>query len=348
MLYQKVLKPILFKFDPEEVHNRFVDFGEFAGRSPVLKRLISFFYGYRGPDISKTVDGLTYKTPFLLSAGFDYNARLLGILPRISFGGVEVGSVTARPCSGNEKPRLTRLIKSRSILVNKGLLNDGVEQIIKRIKNFKKPQGFMIGVSIARCNDEASASVEAGIDDYFYSFKRLNEEDVGDYYALNISCPNAYGGESFTDPNLLQSLLLKLSYIKCQKPVYLKMPINLDWPDFNKILNVASKFEMIKGVIIGNLNKDYGALDFRDEAPGEYRGGLSGKPCADISNELIRQTKSFYKDRFTIIGCGGVLSPEDAAEKMEAGADLIALITGMIFNGPGFVKELARWYSKSV
>jgi dihydroorotate dehydrogenase len=148
MLYQKVLKPILFKFDPEMVHNHFVWFGEFAGKIWPLKKSIHIFYGYKGKDISKKVDGLTYKTPFLLSAGFDYNGHLVNILPEISFGGAEIGSITARACPGNKKPRLTRLIKSKSILVNKGLCNDGVEKIIERlkIKRFKDKE-FVVGIS---------------------------------------------------------------------------------------------------------------------------------------------------------------------------------------------------------
>ncbi|MEK7117105.1 MAG: hypothetical protein AAB837_02990 [Patescibacteria group bacterium] len=348
MLYQKILKPILFKFNPEKAHDFFVWTGEFLGKYRYLKKLVSVFYGYKGGDISKKVDGLTYKTPFLLSAGFDYNGRLINILPEISFGGVEVGSITTRPCGGNKIPRLKRLPKSKSILVNKGLRNDGVEEIIKRLKKYKKNFDFITGISVAQTNDEKNCSAETGLADYFYSFKRLNEENVGDYYTLNISCPNAFGGETFTEPTLLEPLLSKISEIKCTKPVYIKMPINLEWPEFDGLLKVAEKFQMIKGVIIGNLNKDYNSLDYRDEAPKEYGGGLSGKPCFELSNELIKQTRTAYGERFTIIGCGGVMSPQDMLEKFKAGSDLVALITGMIYNGPGFIKELADYYSTSL
>jgi dihydroorotate dehydrogenase len=344
MLYQKILKPILFKFDPEDVHNVFVSTGEFLGRFELTRWLVSIFYGYKEQDISKIIDGLTYKTPFVLPAGFDYNARLINILPEISFGGVEVGSITARPCGGNKKPRLTRLPKSQSLVINKGLRNDGVEVVIKRLKNYKKREGFVVGVSIARTNDQKASSTEEGIDDYFYTFKRLNEENVGDYYTINISCPNAFTGETFANPALLEPLLTKLSSIKCNKPVYVKMPINLEWQKFDELLRVLNKFEVIKGVVIGNLNKDYNSLDYRDEAPKEYKGGLSGKPCFELSNKLIKQTRATYGDRFTIMGCGGVMSVDNMIEKFKAGSDLVALITGMIYNGPGFIKELANHY----
>jgi dihydroorotate dehydrogenase len=350
MLYQKVLKPIIFLPDPETMHNFFVWFGEFLGKFWLTRKITNFFCGYKNRDISKTVDGITYKTPFILAAGFDYNGRLVNIMPEISFGGEEVGSITARPCSGNQKPRITRLPKSQSYIINKGLRNDGVEIIIKRLSHFAKAmrdkKNFVVGVSIARTNDQKASSVEEGIEDYFYSFKRLNEKNVGDYYTINISCPNAFTGETFANPLLLPQLLSKIAGVKCKKPVYIKMPINLEWQKFDELLKIINKFSMIKGVVIGNLNKDYNSLDFRDEAPKEYKGGLSGKPCFELSNKLIRQTRATYGKRFTIIGCGGVMSPQNMIQKFEAGADLVALITGMIYNGPGFIKELAEYYSK--
>lgn len=347
MFYLKLLKPILFRFNPEAVHNFFVWMGEFLGKSVFSRNVIAFFYKYKRQNISKVVDGIKYNTPFVLSAGFDYNARLINILPEISFGGVEVGSVTARPCLGNDKPRLIRLPKSKSILVRKGLRNEGVDAVIDRLKKYTIQKDFVVGISIAQTNDEKNCSAETGLADYLYSFKRLNEENVGDYYTINISCPNAFGGETFTNPQLLNLLISKLSSVKCQKPIYVKMPINLEWPQFDALLKVLESFEIINGVVIGNLNKDYNSLDYRNEAPSEYKGGLSGKPCFELSNILIKNTREAYGKRFTIIGCGGVMSSEDMFKKFEAGSDLVALITGMIYNGPSFIKSLSNEYGKS-
>jgi len=335
--------------DPEFVHDFMVSFGEFLGRYSIFRSLIGLFYGYKGTDISKTIDGIRYATPFLLSAGFDYNGRLSQILPFVSFGGEEIGSVTAKPYEGNGKPRLTRLPLSQSIIVNKGLKNEGVEAIIKRLKSFQASPRlipFVIGISIARTNCAESADIEAGIADYLYSFRRLNEENVGDYYTINISCPNAFGGEAFTTHELLTRLLKSLKSIACSKPVYIKMPINLPWDQFQALLKVIDTHGL-QGVVIGNLNKNYNSLDIRSEAPANYAGGLSGKPCQALSTELIRKTKAAYGSRFTIIGVGGVRSWETAKEKLEAGADLIQLITGMIYEGPGLMKKLCREYSKN-
>jgi len=301
------------------------------------------------------VNGLKYGTPFLVAAGFDYNGRLSRILPHVSFGGEEVGSVTAKPYGGNPKPRMSRLRRSQSIIVNKGLKNEGVEAVIKRLKSLPVPvpearprgRSFIIGISIARTNCAESAGVEEGIADYIYSFRRLNEENVGDYYTINISCPNSFGGEAFTTPALLERLLRALSAVKCSKPVYVKMPINLPWDKFHELLKIIDAHGL-QGVVIGNLNKNYDYLDYRAEAPEAYAGGLSGKPCQSLSTELIRQTRKAYGSRFTIIGAGGVSSWEAAKEKFEAGADLIQLITGMIYEGPGLVKEMCGGYADHV
>lgn len=347
MLYKYFLKPILFRFDPESVHDFFVNSGILLGKNPVTRFVVRSIYGYSNPKLIKTVDGIEYKSPILLSAGFDYNAKLFQILPNIGLGGEEVGSVTARACEGNPKPRLTRLPLSKSILVNKGLRNDGVDAIISRLKKAKIQEDFVMGISIARTNDIKCSSIEEGIQDYAYSFRRLNEENIGKYYTINISCPNAFGGEAFVTAPLLTRLLQALKEIPCNKPVYIKMPINIPWLQFESLLKVIDEFDM-NGVVIGNLNKDYEMLDHRHEAPREYCGGLSGKPCLHLSTELIQKTKQLYGKRFTIIGVGGIMSPETAMEKFEAGADLVQLITGMIYEGPGLIKKILKKYTKSL
>ncbi len=338
--YKKALKPMLFRFDPEAVHDVFVSLGEKFGSTPAGRQLIAAMYGYRGADVSKTVDGIRYETPILLAAGFDYNGRLTQILASMGFGGVEVGSVTAYPCEGNEPPRLKRAIESKSLVVYKGLRNEGVDRIIERIQRRGVQQGLVLGISIAMTNAESSATLQGAVSDYYTSFKKLNDANIGDYYTINISCPNVYGGESFTDPDRLHTLLSRLSDVECQVPRYAKMPISIEWGQFRQLLNVLKEFDF-DGAVVGNLQKDYDELDIPDEAPAEYRGGLSGKPCRDRSTELIKKTRDYCGPDFTIMGCGGVMSPEDALAKFDAGADLIQLISGMIFEGPHLMRDIA-------
>lgn len=346
VLYRYVLKPILFKFHPDLMHDLFVVIGEAAGKFAVTRKLFVRIYGYHGADISKTVDGIIYRTPVLLSAGFDSDGRLTRILPSLSFGGEEIGSTTAHPCEGNSRPRLTRLIRNKSLIVYKGLRNQGVDALIARFKRTPRVPGFVIGISIARTNDRAAATdVESGVDDYVETFKKLNATNTGDYYTINISCPNSYTGETFIEPKLLAQLLPRLREIPCAKPVYLKMPINIPWEQFSALLDIADE-NGIQGVIIGNLNKNYGHLAHPQDAPKEFRGGLSGAPTFKLSNELIRKTREKYGTRFTIIGTGGIFTPLDAMAKFEAGADLIQLVSGMIFEGPGLMKKICERYAK--
>lgn len=345
VLYKRALKPLLFKTDPEFIHDAFVKMGEGIGHTKLGRGLISSMYGYKGPDISKTVDGITYKSPVSLAAGFDYNGQLAHVLDCLSFGGEEIGSVTARPCEGNPKPRLKRMVKSQSLVVWKGLKNQGVDRIIERLKSVNKPEGFIWGISIAKTNDPEASTSEGGVNDYYYSLKRLVEENMGDFYTINISCPNIHGGEDFAEPSQLRRLFEKLSTVKHDKPIYAKMPINTEWEEFNDLLMVLDEFG-VHGVVIGNLNKNYSDADLPEEAPEEYRGGLSGKPCIEHSNTLIRKTRQQWGNRFTIIGCGGILSADDAMKKLDAGADLLQLITGMIFEGPHLMKDICSAYAK--
>jgi dihydroorotate dehydrogenase len=340
-LYKRVLKPILFKFDPELVHDVFVSAGELMGRFSLTRGLIGIPYRYNGPDISRNVDGIRHHTPISLAAGFDYNGRLTRILPSVGFGGDEIGSVTARPCDGNQPPRLRRCIKSGALVVSKGLRNDGVDAFIRKMQQTPREPGFVLGVSIARTNDDLAVGLEEGIEDYATSLRKLVEANVGDFYTINISCPNVHGGESFAEPGALRHLLERLMAIEHDKPVYAKMPINLPWPEFKEIADIVVEFGL-DGVVIGNLNKHYDDLRYRDEAPAEYAGGLSGTPCRDLSTALIRQTREQYGDDLTIIGCGGIMTAEDAMEKFRAGADLLQLITGMIFEGPHLMKDIGK------
>ena len=344
VLYRRVVKPILFKIEPDTAHDVFTAGGESAGRFGLLRRLFALVYNYRGPDISKTVDGITYRTPILLSAGFDPDGRLTRILPALSFGGEEIGSITAHPCAGNPRPQLTRLVRNSSIVVYKGLRNRGVDALIAKLSRTPRTKDFVLGISIARTNEQsASTDVEAGIRDYVASFKKLVAAGIGDYYTLNISCPNAYTGETFIDPANLAGLLPRIREVPCKKPLYLKMPINIPWEQFAQLLDVADKNE-IQGVVIGNLNKNYADLAHPEDAPKEFRGGLSGAPTRELSNELIRKTRARYGARFTVMGVGGILTAADAMEKFAAGADLVQLISGMIFEGPGLIKEICERY----
>ncbi len=339
-LYKKALKPVLFKFDPERVHDHFIKAGHLLGKSSVTRKATKAIFCYQNDRLKQIVDGIEFSNPVGLSAGFDKDANLLQILPSLGFGFMQVGSVTLKPYEGNPQPRLYRLPKSKGIVVYYGLKNIGVEKIIKRIKGYGKID-FPYSVSIAKTNDSCTVKLRDGINDYFGSLEKLVNEGIGDMYTINISCPNTFGGEPFTTPDKLDALLSKLKSIKTQKPMYVKMPINLAWTDFNELLKVIVKHKL-NGVIIGNLQKNHNDPSIKDFIPENIKGGISGKPTWKLSNDLIAKTYKEYQGQLTIIGVGGIFNANDAYEKIKLGANLVQLITGMIYEGPQLIGEINK------
>jgi dihydroorotate dehydrogenase len=291
--------------------------------------------------LEQEVDGIKYENPVGLSAGFDKEAKLPGILYHLSFGFMELGSITYHPYIGNPGTRLYRLKKSKAIMVNYGLKNLGVAKTIEKIKKIKLPKNFVFGVSVAKTNNEETNVLTVGIDDYYQSLKALNESNVGDYYTINVTCPNTIGGEPYTDPRKLEKLLKAISTLKIQKPVYIKMPINHPWKEFDNLLKVIIKYNCA-GVVIGNVSKDRTASTIKDVIPDNIRGGISGRPTWKLSNELIKKTYQKYGNKLTIIGVGGIFSAEDAYTKIKLGASLVQLITGMIYEGPQLIHDINK------
>lgn len=320
-----------------------VENGHFLGNLAITRAIIKFFFYFAHPKLEQTVFGIKFDNPVGLSAGFDKDAELLNIIPSVGFGFMSVGSITAAPYDGNPRPWLTRFPQYKSILVNYGLKNIGVDKIIERIKKSRKT--IPLFVSIAKTNCKETITPEAGVNDYMDSLKKLETNGVGDVYELNISCPNAYGGEPFTTPDLLNMLLSEITTLQIKKPIVVKMPINLPWEEFQKLLDVILKFN-IAGVIIGNLNKDRTNYAI----PADLKGNMSGKPTFELSNELISKTYKYCGTKLVIIGTGGIFSTEDAYEKIKRGATLVQLITGMLFEGPALIgninEELVRLAEK--
>ena len=338
IVYKYVLKPIFFKFDPEDVHDHMTSIGIFLSKYIITRKLTEVFFQYSNPILEQKILGINFKNPVGLSAGFDKNATLTDILPEVGFGFEEVGSITGEYCSGNPKPRLWRLKKSKSLAVYYGLKNDGCEAISKRLQNkkFKIP----IGISIAKTNCKETTDTDKAIEDYFKAYKSFI--NIGDYFTINISCPNAYGGQPFTDSKKLEVLFDKLLSIPKTKPIFLKIAPDLNEKEINEIINIAEKFK-IDGFVCTNLTKDRNnpkiKANIKDKLITE-NGGLSGKVVEDLSNEIIKNIYKKTNGKFVIMGVGGVFSAEDAYKKIKAGASLIQLITGMIFEGPQVISEI--------
>jgi dihydroorotate dehydrogenase len=337
-LYVHILRPVFFMQDPEAVHDRMIGVGKILGNSAFTRKLTSILFNYSNPILEQTILGIKFKNPVGLAAGFDKNAELTQILPSVGFGFEEIGSITGEPCEGNPKPRLWRLPKSKALIVYYGLKNNGAEEVSKRLagKNFSIP----IGTSIAKTNNSQIVSAEAGIADYLKAYKLLSE--IGAYTTINISCPNTFGGQPFTDPQKLEQLLQEISKLSKTKPIFLKMPPDLPMNNVNQIIELARRFK-IDGFICVNLTKDRIEPAIRakiKETLPTDKGGISGKVIEEFSDNLIKYIYSKTKGEFVIVGCGGIFSAEDAYRKIRLGASLLQLITGMIFEGPQLIGEI--------
>lgn len=341
--YQKLLKPILFLFDPEFIHDSFSMTGKLLGKSKVIKRIVRRIFRYDSKLLEQEYFDIKFNNPVGLSAGFDKEVSLVDILPDIGFAHMELGSITWESYKGNKEKRLKRLPKQKSIIVNYGLKNKGAQKTLELIKKSKIDKDFVLGISIAKTNSPKTVDENVGIDDYFKTFELFNKEDIGKYYTINISCPNAFGGEPYTTPNKLEKLLKKLRTIKTDKPVFIKMPINLSWKDFDNLLKVIIKYN-IEGVVIGNLNKH--RTKELEKLAGKQKGSFSGKLTEDLCNELISKTYKKYGNKLFIVGVGGIFSAEDAIKKIRLGASLVQLITGMIFEGPQLIGAINKGIEK--
>lgn len=333
-IYRNIIKKIFFRLDPEIVHDRINFNGRILGSNPVTKKLTSLLFSYSNKALEQNILGINFKNPIGLSAGFDKDANLTDILPSVGFGFAEVGSVTGEPCAGNPKPRLWRLKKSKSLVVYYGLKNKGAEEISKRLKNkkFKIP----IGISIAKTNNEKTNELNAGIADYIKAYKAF--ANIGSYTTINISCPNTFGGQPFTDAKKLDKLMTEIDKIPTKKPVFLKVSPDLSEKEIDDILDVAKKHK-VDGFICTNLTKNRNNNKIIDKNIPTV-GGISGKVVEDLANELISYIYKKTKGKYVIIGVGGVFNAEDAYKKIKAGASLIQMITGMIFEGPQVISEI--------
>ncbi len=336
ILYRRILKPVLFWFPADSVHELFIDLGERAGQYSLLRNITRSLWNYPDPTLSQTLHGMRFTNPIGLSAGFDYDAHLIEILPSVGFGFHTVGTITNGSYEGNPRPMLGRLPKSQSLLVNKGFKSAGIDAISKRIKD--KKSSIPLGMSIGATNRTYKTFSEM-VEEIAQAFTKAKLLPNINYYELNISCPNLINiqniAERFDTPSGLLEILKKLETLSINRPIFIKMPLEKSLEETKNLVDTALPFPYIKGLIFANLVKDRSNPKLnKEEVARAGKGNFSGKPNEAKSNILIEFAYGLYKERFTIIGCGGVFTAEDAYTKIKLGASLIQMITGMIYMGP--------------
>ncbi len=335
--YAGVVKPILFRFSPDSVHHGLVRTARAVQRVAPLRGLVAGMWRYDSVILKQTIHGQTFANPVGLSAGFDKNAQLMPLMERVGFGFVTCGSITGYQCQGNDKPWFHRLPAEKSIVVNAGLPNSGSQAVAERLAGDRltKRRRVPMMLSVARTNTPASSSDQQAIDDYVLGLKNLRPH--ADMFEINISCPNTYGGEPFTTPGRLGKLLAAIDKLKLHQPVFVKMPSNLPWSDYRKLLDVIVAHN-VAGVTVSNLRKNRDGI----KVDAKVKGNLSGKPTKQLSDQLIAKTYSQYGDKLAIIGVGGIFTAQDAYDKIKNGASLVALITGLIYEGPQITGQINR------
>jgi|TARA_B110000116_G_scaffold108511_1_gene94179 dihydroorotate dehydrogenase len=333
-MYKFLIKPILFLFDPEWVHHTVFYLLKVIHRIPGVGSMIRGLYHLKDQRLERKLFGLTFPNPVGLAAGFDKDAKLYQELSNFGFGFIEIGTLTPKPQPGNPKKRLFRLPEDNGLINRMGFNNQGVVEAIERLK---KNNGVLIGGNIGKNkitpNDEA-------VSDYVQCFEALFPHV--DYFVVNVSSPNTPNLRALQDKEPLQHLLQTLKNLNLKrtspKPILLKIAPDLIDDQLLDIIDIVTTVK-IDGVIASNTTLSREGLISSNRSE---MGGLSGKPVAERSTEVIRFLYEKSNNAFPIIGVGGIHSSEDAINKLNAGASLIQLYTGFVYEGPGVIKKINK------
>lgn len=344
----RIIRPLIFLMEPEQAHASLKRIGIILGSNGLTRGLTSLLFDYKHKSLETEVDGVSYRNPVGLSAGFDKDGELTKIYPSLGFGLAELGSFTGEVCPGNPGRRLFRMLKSKAIVVWYGLNNQGAEKIATRLEDADFGR-LRVGINAAKSNITPEFVLQDSIDDYLKTLKLF--KDIGDYFTINISCPNTQDGEPFVDRDNLDALLEAVNAeIRplTDRPIYVKLAADLELEEIDIIVD-ACVDHGIDGFVLTNLAKP--AMN-EEHIPAEYpsnqgllpkgKGAMSGLPLQRISTDVIRHVYRRTGGKKTIIGVGGIFSAKDAYEKVTSGASLLHMITTMIFDGPQNINEINR------
>ena len=333
-MYKKIISPFLFLFDPEKIHTFTFFLIKVFFKIPFLGFLIESFYKVESPKLTRKLFGITFENPVGIAAGFDKNATHISEFEKFGFGFIEIGTVTPKPQVGNPKKRLFRLKEDTAIINRMGFNNDGVANIKNRLKkNYNVLIGGNIGKNKVTPNSQAK-------NDYLICFKELY--NYVDYFVVNVSSPNTPGLRELQSKEFLNDLFIDMNKLRLKetikKPILIKISPDLSKEKIIEILEVI-EINNIDGIIATNTTIDFPNLNSKNK---NEKGGLSGAPLYDKSNEVISFISKKTNGKLPIIGVGGISTPEQALKKIEAGAHLIQLYTGIIYEGPGIVRKINK------
>lgn len=343
-LYSHILRPLLFRLDPEVAHSLTVEACRLAGRIPPLRYAFRSCLEVSDASLQTEIGGLSIKNPIGLAAGWDKSGHAARMLGHLGFGFVEIGSISADLSHGNPKPRLFRLPQDRAIIVYYGLQNEGAHAVARRLREAGKC-AVPLGVNIVKTNrgtDAPDNSDEDTLHDYVRSVREIAPH--ADYITLNLSCPNAKGGKDFfADTANIGRLLKLLDAEELNLPVFLKVIPNADPAFLEPLVEQADPYSFVRGFIFNLAPGKPSWLQLKTPRS-EWEnlpGAVSGAPVAESLNACIRELyPRLPRGRFQIIGVGGVFSAEDAYEKIRLGASAVQIYTAMIYEGPGVIRRI--------
>lgn len=338
-MYTRLIRPLLFRFSPEKIHDFIFTFLKIALNIPGISYVVKKIYEVNDPVLKRSVFGLEFKNPVGLAAGFDKDAELFNELGSFGFGFIEIGTLTPLAQPGNPKPRSFRLPVDKALINRMGFNNHGLEDAVKRLK--KNRSNVLIGGNIGKNKITAN---EDAIYDYEKGFEALF--DHVDYFVVNVSSPNTPNLRALQEKEPLMNLLNHLMDLNLKKaskkPLLLKIAPDLTNEQLDDIIEIVIETK-IDGVIATNTTiSREGLVSDKKKVEDIGLGGLSGAPLTQRATEVIRYLKTKSNNAFPVIGVGGIMSAKDALEKLDAGADLIQLYTGFIYEGPGLIKEINK------
>jgi dihydroorotate dehydrogenase len=331
MLYRRFVRPLLFSLPPEWVHHASLA----AMTHSPLAAVVEPFARREFPSLEKKLFGLNFPNPIGLAAGFDKNAEGVTIWPRLGFGFMELGTVTPRAQPGNPRPRIFRLPAEQGLINRLGFPNVGVEAVARQLEKIKDAHRWPrtpVGLNLGKNKDTPLA--EAGRD-YVACFRRTR--DLADYFVVNVSSPNTPGLRELQGGPFLDSILgpLRDEDSGCSRPLLIKIAPDLEEPQIADVANAVEKYRLA-GIVATNTTIDKRGLSVQEE------GGASGRPLTSRSTEIIRIVHRLTSGRVPIIGVGGIFNAQDAREKLQAGASLLQLYTGFVYEGPLVARRICE------
>ena len=343
-MWYPIARNLLFMLPPETAHSISMQGLHHAASIPFIKKQLAAQFQYPEKNLAKTCFGLHFPNPVGLGAGFDKNAAYLNELEMLGFGFVEIGTVTPKPQAGNAQPRLFRIPDQKALINRMGFNNEGLDIISKRLKDRKAKNNspLIIGGNIGK--NKVTENRDAW-KDYCTNFKGL--EEVVDYFVVNVSSPNTPGLRELQEKESLRKIFLELQNLnKNRKPILLKIAPDLERAALDDIIALTNEVN-IDGLVATNTTIDRGLLNTlnQEKAKKIGAGGLSGQPLLEKSNEVLNYLHKGLSGRVPIIASGGIFTGADAESKIKAGASLVQIWTGFIYEGPMIVKNICQHLS---